>query len=274
MTYRSMKFVFSLFGLVAIALSALVSPGCGGAGAGGDGQLQVFLADAPDPSITRIEVDIARVDAHIGNRWVLVSDTPQTFSLFDLAQQEALLASTPLPAGQYTQLRLVVTACRVTDADGTHSASVPSGAQTGLKINIGFPVNPGEITALLLDVNVDKSLRKLGNGNYLFTPVIPAVLKVLSGTITGVATDGSAPLANAQVTAVYTEGTSYPIGTEVNTSSTFSDGSFKIWALLPGTYTLNFSWTSADGTTTLSASVPGVVVSANQNTDVGTVVLQ
>ena len=53
-------------------------------------------------------------------------------------------------------------------------------------------------------------------------------------------------MAGASVTATYTAGAAYPPGTEVNTATSgAADGTFRVWALLPGTYTLNV--TSADG---------------------------
>ena len=103
-------------------------------------------------------------------------------------------ASSPAPAGHYNQVRLLVTACRVTDADGVHDCNIPSGMQTGIKLNLNYDVNPGDVTGILLDFNVDKSLHKLGTGNYQLQPVIPAVVQVLSGTVTGIVTDGTNPL--------------------------------------------------------------------------------
>src|SRR6185369_14004795 len=94
----------------------------------------------------------------------------------------------------------------------------PSGVQTGVKVNVDYDISANQVTTILLDFNVCKSLNKLGNGNYQLQPVIPAVVKVLSGTVTGhVALNGN-PVQGATVTATYTAGSSYPIGTVVNTN--------------------------------------------------------
>ena len=264
--------------LLVVPALALLS-GCGGSGGGsggssvGSGTLAVRLSDAPDPSITALNVTIPKVQANINGRWTDVAAPNQTYNLLDLAKNDVLLGQANLPSGTYTQVRLFVSSATVTDSTGTHDVTVPSGSQTGLKINVDYDLNPNEVTTILLDFNVDKSLVKQGNGQYRLQPVIPAVVKVLSGTVTGVASDGTATLTNASVTAKYLSGSSYAAGTEVNTSASLSDGTFKVWALLPGTYELDLSYTDPSTSTTKTAVVNSVSVAANQNTDVGTVVL-
>ncbi len=273
-----------LFGTAALAVSAglLASCGGGGGGVGGGGSntgtLRVSLVDAPDPTITSLNVTITRVEAHIAGSddnsgWTTLTAVPQPFDLLDLVDNEAILSSVNLPVGHYTQIRLFIdpNTATVTDSTGTHPVNIPSAAQTGIKLNVDFDVTANQITTILLDFNVSKSLRKLGNGNYQLQPVIPVVIKVLSGTVTGVVTFGGNPVVGADVKAVYTAGSSYPLGTEVNTTFTLApDGRFKIWALLPGTYTITASTTNPART----ASKTGIVVTANQNTNAGTFVLQ
>lgn len=262
--------------IVALTLTAI---GCGGGGgsasASGSGTLRVWMADAPDPSITSVEVDIDRIEAHLNGNWQVVSDADQTVDLMTLVENDMVIGQAVVAAGTYNQIRLIVTGGRVTDDDGTHDLQIPSGIQTGIKINLNFDVDANVLTEILLDFNVQKSIVKQGNGVYRLQPVIPAVIKVLSGTITGVATDGVNPLHNATVKAIYTAGTNYPIGTEVNETSTLEDGGFKVWALLAGTYSLELTWTDPnDPNVVITATVANVDVVASQNSDVGSVVLQ
>jgi hypothetical protein len=260
-------------------IPVLALTGCGGGSSGGGantGTLRVSLVDAPDPTITSLNVTIDRVEAHVVNpddpndnepgHWTAIATTPQTFDLLDLVTNEAILGSANLPVGHYTQVRLFVSNATVTDATGTHPVTIPSAGNTGIKLNVNYDITPNQITAILLDFNVSKSLIKQGNGQYRLQPVIPVVVKVLSGTITGTVTQGGAPLDNADVRAVYAAGNNYAIGQEVNTTFTQDNGTFKIWALLPGTY--NITVTAPGGATT---TLNGVVVQANQNTGVGTI---
>jgi hypothetical protein len=264
-----------LFPLCLLLLTvALAVSGCGGAGTssflGGDGTLAVRLADVPDPSIEAVHITVTRVQAHIDGQWQDVSTETQTVNLLDLVFEDTLLGQAVIPAGHYTQVRLFLSEATVTDADGTHQVVIPSAMQTGIKVNLNYTVNPNELTEILLDFNVSKSLVKQGNGVYRLQPVIPAVVKVLSGTITGSVTDdASQPLHNASVRAIYTAGDRYPLGTEVNATFTM-DGDFKLWALLPGTYRLLVS--HQEGGVTRTGEVTGVTVNANQNTDVGVII--
>jgi hypothetical protein len=235
--------------------------------------MNVRLSDAPDPTITAINLTFTKLQAHVGSSWVEIPLADETVDLMDLTSQDMLLGTATLPAGHYTQIRLFPSSVTVTDSDGTHDVNIGSASHTGIKVNINADLGENLVQTLLLDFNVDKSLIKQGNGQYRLQPVLVGVVQVMSGTVTGVATDGTNPLLNAHVTAVYEAGDSFPIGTEVNTSSSLADGTFKIWALLAGTYTLNFTWTSEDGTVTKTAQVTGVVVTPNQDASVGTVTL-
>ncbi|HVL38292.1 MAG TPA: DUF4382 domain-containing protein [Fimbriimonadaceae bacterium] len=268
----------TLWMTILACITAISGLGCGGSGSnpftGGNGTLAVRLADAPDPTITDVDVNIDRVEANIGGQWQVITDADQTVDLMDLVHTDLLLGQALVPAGRYNQVRLIVTSGSVTDEDGTHNLLIPSGIQTGIKINLNFDVPEGDTVEVLLDFNVQKSIVKQGNGVYRLQPVIPAVVKITSGTISGTVTDGSNVLNNATVRATYTAGTNYPLGTVVNETSSISDGTFRLWALKAGTYSLTFTWTDPNNPNiTLTDTVADVVVVATQNTDVGTVTL-
>jgi hypothetical protein len=96
----------------------------------------------------------------------------------------------------------------------------------------------------------------------------------LSGTATGVVSDANGPVNDASVTATYTAGPNYAIGTVVNSTVTMADGSFKLWALLPGTYTFTFSFTDPVTSVVETATVTDVTITANQSTNLGPILLQ
>jgi hypothetical protein len=280
MSSLSRRKLFMLAAPLAL-IPVLALTGCGGGGSGGSGgpgtgTLRVSLVDAPDPTISSLNITIDRVEAHVVNpndlndnepgHWQTITTSPQTFDLLDLVTNEAILGSATLPTGHYTQVRLFVSNATVTDATGTHPVTIPSAGNTGIKLNVDYTISPNQITAILLDFNVNKSLIKQGNGQYRLQPVIPAVVKVLSGTITGTVTQNGAPVDGAEVKAVYVAGGKYTVGTEVNSTVTQDNGTFKIWALLPGTY--NLTVTTPGGATTTQN---GVIVTANQNISVGTI---
>jgi Domain of unknown function (DUF4382)/Carboxypeptidase regulatory-like domain len=244
--------------------------GCGSAGGTSSttGTMGIRMADAPLDA-DHVNVTIASVSASGPGGWHTLRSTPATIDLKTLVVNDMDLGSAQLPAGHYNQIRLVVTKAEVVKGSTTYPVTIPSGMQTGIKLNVNADVPPNAVTQILLDFNAARSIHATppGSTNYSLQPVIPAVLKVLSGTITGTVTlDGTTPAANAQV-AVYQAGTGMVAGTEVNTSQTLADGTFKVWALLAGSYDVKI--TSADGTKT--NTVLGVQVVANQNTALGTV---
>ena len=253
--------------------------GCGGGGSGpsttaSTGTLRVAMVDAPALDIASLDVTISQVQAHIsdtGNaddtdesHFKTLSSGAQSINLFPgTVKAEALLGSGTLPSGRYSQIRLLVTSATVTNKAGqTFPVTVPGGSQSGLKVNVDYSINSNNINTVLLDFDIAHSLIQQGNGNYRLKPVIKGVVKVLSGTITGTVKDATgALLAGAVVTATSSAGTS--------SSITLPDGSFKAWALLPGTYTLSVTDASGAVRPLTTGTSTGLNVFANANTDAG-----
>jgi len=143
----------------------------------------------------------------------IVNDTPQTFDLLTLQTVDKVIGVASLPAGNYSQIRLTVTAASVVDNAGTtFNLKVPSGAQTGIKLVDNFTITNNQITSITLDFNADQSIVRTGNIHaaggvqYLLKPVIQVVANVVSGQIAGKVLDSATaqPIAassNALVTA-------------------------------------------------------------------------
>jgi hypothetical protein len=260
----------------ALLCCGLAAAGCGSGGSGssgGVGTMSVHMSDAPN-GMKHVWVTFARVEASGPEGWKTLSSTETTVDLTTLVVSDMQLASAQLPAGHYNQVRLLVTKVECEDESGTHyQVTVPSGYQTGIKLNVNADVPPNAVTELLLDFNVDRSVHATppGSTNYSLKPVIPAVVKVLSGTLTGAVTlDGTTPAVGAKVE-VYPAATTEFVEANMTNSSVTQDpgGTFKVWALMPGTYLLKV--TSADGT--LTKTFTGVQVTAGQDTALGTLSL-
>jgi hypothetical protein len=95
-----------------------------------------------------------------------------------------------LPAGHYTQLRLVLdrntgssTANSIVLSGTTTEIPLvtPSAAQSGIKLINAFDVMANQRTDLLLDFDACKSVVSRGNGSYGLKPVIRAIPFVLNG---------------------------------------------------------------------------------------------
>ncbi len=162
------------------------------ASANGMGTLNVFVtsaspgettgnetaANATSSNVTweHVYVTFTVLQAHEANDsnnsgWHNVSAS-NTIDLMSVKTVSALLGSTQLPAGQYTQLRIVVQkAWGVTSTGKTYQFTVPSG---DLRTDDPFTVTTGQTASLTLDVNLSHSIVWTDNG-YLLTPVIGSI---------------------------------------------------------------------------------------------------
>jgi Domain of unknown function (DUF4382) len=182
--------------ILLISLSfVILMASCGGNGnSSAPGTLGVSMTDASDPDFSAVNVTVTKVRVH---QSASASDTepgwtditlnpPRKINLLNLAN--CLLESlgqTPLPAGHYTQLRLVLlmnTGTNIANSvvlTGTTTEIpliTPSAVQSGIKLIHEFDVAPGQRVDLLLDFDALKSIVVLGNGGgYLLKPVITIV---------------------------------------------------------------------------------------------------
>ncbi|HQY27912.1 MAG TPA: DUF4382 domain-containing protein [Burkholderiaceae bacterium] len=212
---RSLRF------LPALAAAAVVAA-CGGGGgdAGGTGTLSVKLTDAPACGYDNVWVTVTKVRVHRSDTasdtdpgWselVVTPDPGRDGRRIDLLSLQngvlADLGQTALPAGRYSQVRLVLSEAQganqlVLTGDATRtpiSLDTPSAQQSGLKLKHGFEVAAGTEVDLVLDFDACKSIVKAGNsGKYNLKPVV-SVFPVLVGTIAG-AVDPAAARAEASV---------------------------------------------------------------------------
>jgi hypothetical protein len=294
--------VLTAIALVGCLVSLYATGGCGlFDGFGGTGTLRVLVTDKPYPYefITEALVTVTRVDVHqvedgddgnandntgdAGNTnendnvsegddddgsWLTVFQGEETFNLLELRNGRTdLLALADLPAGQYNQMRVVVTAGQVTLTDGrVFPLNVPSGEQTGIKLHFTFEVADGEESVLLLDVDLSRAFSAIPSGHiddvstiteFRFSPSVAMKLidMLEAGQITGVVTDADGnPVEAAAVTA-------YKDDQEYTSTATEADGTYTLGGLPTGTYRVEFS---ASGL--VESETTGVEVQAGQTT--------
>jgi hypothetical protein len=252
------------FRRLAMAAAVLGIAGCDDTSGTGDASVRVLLTDAPADYIASATVDIGAVELIGAEGAPIILTDDGTEGMVDLLElQDAateVLAEADIDAGSYTQLRLVVDAASVTLADGyqftdgttERDLTVPSGAQTGIKLNLsdadaqaGIDIAAGE-TVLLLDFDVRQSFVLQGNPEtpagltgILFQPTLRVVVEGLAGSISGsVGTAlAAATVEGLQVTAERLDATT-PEEFETATATAVTDGEglYTLHVLLPGTY--------------------------------------
>ena len=183
--------------LMASLLVALVA-GCGGNNSAAPGTLGVSLTDAPACGFDAVNVTVAKVRVHQSSSasdtdagWTDITLNPaRKINLLNLTNGVLdNLGETPLAAGHYTQLRLVLDpntgmglANSVVPTGGAETALVtPSAVQSGIKLVNEFDVTSAQRTDLVLDFDACKSIVQRGNGTYALKPVIKIIPFVLNG---------------------------------------------------------------------------------------------
>lgn len=160
------------------------------------GKMAVAITDAPVDGAEAVVVEFTGIEVQgSGERLNFDFDTPKTIDLLQLTGDESLelLPETTVNAGQYQWIRLKVNAEQgVTDSyidiDGArYSLYVPSGAQTGLKLNRPFTVAAGGITDFTIDFDLRKSVHEPqnGSGDYFLRPTLRIVDNLEVGHING-----------------------------------------------------------------------------------------
>lgn len=233
----------------------------------GKSNLKIYLVDSP-ASLDSVIIFVKRVEVHKAGSdstsgWIVLNNTTRSFNLLDLRNgAKAVLGDSVLQPGQYTQIRLILdNGSYVVENGMKHNLTVPSGFQTGIKLNHEFTLLPDNLYELVLDFNVDKSIHMTGNGKYMMKPVIRVTPIITSGTISGQVL----PL-DAKATVFAISGTDTVSATYPNTA-----GFFKLMALPYGVYDVAiFPDTAVYKDTVLT----GVNVLANQNSDVGLIELK
>jgi hypothetical protein len=260
--------------LTAVSAATLVA--CGGGGDDneqGMGTLRVALTDAPCHAqydavfvtVEKVRVHQSATAAETDGGWSeVVLATPQRIDLLTLTNGVlATLGQAELPAGAYTQARLVLAANSataplanaVTPAGGSEVAlDTPSGQQSGLKVNVNVTVPEGQVADLVIDFDVCKSVVKRGNsGQYNLKPVLTAttVLSAAGQRVEGYvvpALGNANTLVSLQLN-----------GEPVKATPPDAAGKFVLSPVDPGTYDLVIS---ADGRVTAVLTGVPVVTTA------------
>ncbi|MDZ7660368.1 DUF4382 domain-containing protein [Fodinibius sp.] len=264
-TQKLLKIPFAL--LLAVSV---VFMGCNsGTNADGDtGTMEVLLHDAP-ANYDEVNVFIERVEVNNSENdegWVEINSPQQSYDLLELTNGATeVLGSAELPAGTYNQIRLILSSdghSVVVDGE-KHSMFVPSGEQTGIKLNVNAEIEPDITYTLLLDFDAARSVVVTGNQQagegYLLKPVIKATNEAVTGNIAGA------------VEPVDSEPYVYAIAGEDTLSSTKADtsnGEFKLIGLEEGSYTVSVDPTDDSYAT---ENVDNVEVNVGETTELETI---
>ena len=230
------------------------------------GMMKVMMIDSP-ANYSEVNIVIDSVQAHISTSdsthgWVTLNNTPATYNLLTLVNgANAVIGEANLQAGNYSQIRLYLgSGCNIVMNGQNYSLTVPSGLQSGLKLNVDATVDPGIAYLLTLDFDANQSIVQAGtllSMKFNLKPVIRVVTTATTGIIAGAVTPDSV---SANVWAI--------TGTDSVSTSTDVSGGFKLQYLSPNTYSVVIEPKDAIYNDT---TITNVTVTAGKTTNIGTI---
>ncbi len=192
--------------------------------------LQVRLTDAP-AIYDSVVVEIVGVEVHSSqtNGWIsLAVPNPGMYDLLQYSNGlDTLIATSTIPAGNVSQIRLILGSNNSVTKNGiTYPLIIPSGSESGLKLQIHKDIIGGVTNVILLDFDANRSVVEQGNGVYHLKPVIHCVTTGIDGSISG-------------STVPVIQGIAYAfLGSDTFSTSINSNGNFLIGGIPAGTYTV------------------------------------
>src|SRR5258708_29549785 len=165
--------------------------------------LSLGLTDAPVSGVTKVWIQFTGVEVKPagGNAIDFMFSSEKGFDLLSLqgGTTATFLSGSAVPPGQYEWVRLMVDtkpgASYVMDSTGQHDLTIPSGAETGLKLIQGFTMPVGGMANFTVDFVLSRSLiAPQGlSPDYLLKPVLRLVDHSQVGTISGTFAASSLP---------------------------------------------------------------------------------
>jgi hypothetical protein len=186
--------------LLAFAAAGVIAACGGGSTENQTGTLRLSLTDAPGcggydhawVTVEKVRVHRSSTASDSDSGWSEVAlAAPTRVDLLTLTNGTLLpLGQTELPAGTYTQMRLVLSdnagtnppanAVQLHETGRVVALTTPSGQQSGLKMNVNMEVPPGQVADFAIDFDACKSLVKAGNSQKILLKPVLAVIPILS----------------------------------------------------------------------------------------------
>ena len=141
----------------------------------------------PIGNVEAVNIEVIRVEINNTENeetgWEVLTEPEEAMvvNLMELTNGEfEVLGVTNLEEGFYPQIRLILNSENNITVDGKqHPLKVPSGQQSGFKINVGLTVENGEDYTIMINFDADRSIVRTGPPNspgYILKPTLNATV--------------------------------------------------------------------------------------------------
>lgn len=226
------------------------------------GTFALHLTDSP-ADYDHIYLDIQSIQVnHVSQGWITIG--PSSPGIIDILTFnntfDTLIANADVPSGNLKQIRLTLGTSNTLVVNGVNkNLTIPSGGQSGLKINIDVNIPANSLVEHWIDFEASASIIQLGNGNYQMIPVLRSFSASENGKIVGYAL----PLAaNAYAQLIN--------GTDTLTATPETNGFFGFCGVQGSNYTLRIIPTSGSYQDSI---VPVPEINENQIFNIGNIIL-
>lgn len=194
MRNKSVAFRSVIVAFCAITAALVYLGGCGGGGSASTGTLKLSITDRQSDDFQSVVLAISEIrvvpngreganDNDPGLPVLARFDTPKIVDIMQLQFIQEALGQVVLPAGRYSQIRLILAPnpngnqdpvnylVLKTDLNTKIPLTTPSGQQSGLKVLGPIEVEAGVINAVMIDFDPNSAIVKRGNSDdYNFKP--------------------------------------------------------------------------------------------------------
>jgi subtilisin family serine protease len=248
----------------------------------GDHNFRLLLTDFPldDEEVTKVLVTFNRIEIHGEETgWFTAADygpAGRTFDLLTLQDGRTdELGAFDLAPGTYTQIRLILAEDNLIEVDDgsgpeLRPLKVPSGEQTGIKLQGEFIVAENGFTQVVLDFNAEKSVHQAGD-KYMLHPVIHIVS---SESFPGIEILSPPDNYQTQVPHVAVTGrvTNLITGPIQNVTATFAGETFPVPVQADGSFAFDLDIPIGDRVTALPLEVAGSDEAGHSARDIHTII--
>ncbi|HRG59278.1 MAG TPA: DUF4382 domain-containing protein [Bacteroidia bacterium] len=171
-TFRKIHVLYLITGI----LLGLNTPACKKISLKKDeASLTIRMTDAP-ANYSKINVEVIGMEIfHENEGWITIPCEQGIYNLLALQNNISVVLAdqVKVPVGTLTQIRLILGERNTIETyTSVHELKVPSGSESGLKIEVGQVITSRDHLVLLIDFDASASVVETGNDKYILKPVL------------------------------------------------------------------------------------------------------